>query len=102
MIIVSQDKKNIVNFDNVGRVYAMKHPNEKPDVRCSTLPDLEIILGSYETEERAKEVLQEIIKRNARFAMYREAPTGGREQTEMLEDFIENKIIFDTYEMPED
>ena len=62
MIIVSQDKTEIVNFDNITRIYVHKCPNEISDVRCDTVNDLVINLGNYDTEERAKEVLQEIIE----------------------------------------
>ncbi len=65
MIIVSQDKTEIVNFDNITRIYVHKCPNEISDVRCDTVNDLVINLGNYDTEERAKEVLQEIIDRCA-------------------------------------
>ena len=65
MIIVSQDKTEIVNFDNITRIYVHKCPNEISDVRCDTVNDLVINLGNYDTEERAKEVLQEIIDRYA-------------------------------------
>ena len=36
------------------------------------------------------------------FALFRTAPTGGKEQTEMLEKFAQKKIILDTYEMPKE
>ncbi len=63
MIIVSQDKTEIINFDNVNTLRATKkgfivsyENTYKAEDDCSN------ILGKYETEERAKEVLQEIIK----------------------------------------
>lgn len=56
MIILSQDEKEIINFDNIqlcrinqeGVIYVLL--NEYDSFK----------LGKYETEERAKEVLQEI------------------------------------------
>lgn len=64
MIIVSQDKTEIINFDNVNTLRATKtgfivsyENTYKAEDDCSN------ILGKYKTEERAKEVLQEIMKR---------------------------------------
>ena len=63
MIIVSQDKTEIINFDNVNTLLAtktgkiMSYENTyRAEDDCSN------ILGKYKTEERAKEVLKEIIK----------------------------------------
>lgn len=61
MIIVSQDKTSVVNFNNVNTLFATKkgeilsfNNSYKSEDDCSD------ILGNYETEERAKEVLNEI------------------------------------------
>ena len=62
MIIVSQDKRKIINFNNVIDIIINKYANTCSDITCCTLKDFEITLGEYDTEERAKEVLQEIIK----------------------------------------
>ena len=63
MIIISQDKNEIINFDNVNEIRAkydgtivMFDNTYDPQNDCSD------ILGKYETEERAKEILQEIIR----------------------------------------
>ena len=63
MIIISQDKNAIVNFDNVSEIRAQYDGtivtfNNTYDPRYYSSD----ILGKYETEERAKEVLQEIVK----------------------------------------
>lgn len=63
MLILSQDKDKILNFNNIIQVYVNKYANEYPDISCDTLNELNINLGDYKTEERAKEVLQEIIKK---------------------------------------
>lgn len=66
MIIVSQDKKEIVNFDSVISI-KFYHDDEYIEylyeiyVAVKAPDDNYILLGIYETEERAKEVLQEII-----------------------------------------
>lgn len=64
MIIVSQDKTEIINFDNVNTLRAAKtgfivsyENTYKAEDDCSN------ILGKYKTESRAKEVLQEIISK---------------------------------------
>ena len=62
MIIVNQNKKNISNFDKVNYIEILPSSNTdgfKIIVNYDT--DYEV-LGFYKTEERAKEVLQEIIK----------------------------------------
>ena len=74
MIIVSQDNdkviKRIINLDNI--IYlSIDRPGENDFViifKDNTMNDNELtkyncLLGVYKTEERAKEVLQEIIER---------------------------------------
>ena len=71
MIIVSQDKSEIFNFSEIFRLYidtwSSKEFATEPDcwcVRAEKASDnmMCAFLGEYATEERAKEVLQEIIK----------------------------------------
>jgi len=90
MIIVSQNRKNIINFDNVIRITLVDNNAQKRildenklNVLTSFLEnasgqdyskqlegfgiyvyfdvDNNIMLGKYATEERAKEILQEIV-----------------------------------------
>lgn len=76
MIIVSQDKKMFVNFNSIVSVYVIKNyiSEEKGykgyNIDFATNEEINFVLATYETEERAKEVLQEIIKayRNYRTA----------------------------------
>ena len=72
MIIVSQDKMEIFNFEETFRLYVDNWSNEefetKPNCFCikaekSSDNMICAYLGEYETEERAKEVLQEIISK---------------------------------------
>ncbi len=66
MIIVSQDKTEIVNFE---RILSIKIFHDEEDKEClyeiyctvNAPGDCYILIGTYGTEERAKEVLQEII-----------------------------------------
>ena len=71
MIIVSQDKMEIFNFEEMFRLYVDNWSNEEfatePNCFCikaekSSDNMICAFLGEYKTEERAKEVLQEIIK----------------------------------------
>ena len=59
MIIVSQDKKEIINFDKI------KNIKLDPVLDCrNIIVNLDSVytdIGSYKTEERSKEVLQEIV-----------------------------------------
>ena len=59
MIIVSQDRDLIINFDNV-TVIGIAQNNSK-EIDSITVVKEEQYLGEYKTEERAKEVLAEII-----------------------------------------
>lgn len=64
MIIESQDKTKIVNFDNLTQIYITQDEEETATfIRYETVDSLYDDLGEYKTEERAKEVLQEIMKR---------------------------------------
>lgn len=61
MIIVSQDKKSIYNFDNLVAIKVESDSdNEKHRVRClDTLGATTI--GTYSTEKRALDVLDKIV-----------------------------------------
>ena len=58
MIIVSQDKKSIYNFNNIKSVDIVENEIYITD---DILMDEGARIGEYATEERAKEVLQEIV-----------------------------------------
>ena len=57
MIIVSQNKKVIINFNNVTGIQV-----EDKNIFVQVVNKDSPIIGQYETEKRAKEVLHEIIK----------------------------------------
>lgn len=96
MIIVSQDKETIVNFDKVTSIYVIedydskKEDIEKYNIDYSTDEDINFVIGQYKTKERAKEVLQEIIKS---YRQYRTAECDG--YTNVLEETA-------VFEMPEE
>lgn len=86
MIIVSQDRDLIINFDNV-TVIGIAQNNSK-EIDSITVDKEEQYLGEYKTEERAKEVLQEIITRCGNWENLKAGqPTG---------------LCLSIYEMPED
>lgn len=60
MIIVSQNKKNIYNFDNVKSIDILENEIYISD---DILSDMGTCIAHYKTEERAKEVLQEIMNK---------------------------------------
>lgn len=59
MIILNQKKDIVINFSNVVSIYVQ----EKNVQVLMTFIEDSLILGKYATEERAKEVLNEIIER---------------------------------------
>lgn len=85
MIIVSQGKDELVNFDRIESIWI---DVEEGRVTIEATADTNSTLGTYSTEERAKEVLQEIIH------MYIESnediPSTGY-------GYVKNRV----YEMPE-
>lgn len=76
MIIVSQDKGTIINFRNVTSIRVRKLPPNETGYAISidTVDCLFDRFALYDTEERAKEVLQEIVKnyRNCKTAQRKE------------------------------
>lgn len=78
MIIVSQNKRNIYNFDNVKSIDIV---NNEIYISDDILSDMGTCIANYETEKRAKEVLQEIIKS---YRHYRTAECDG--YTNVLEE----------------
>ena len=66
MIIVNQDKTNILNFSNLQNVriepYGTHEKGKKIyKIFAGNFEGYATKLGTYKTEERAKEVLQEIV-----------------------------------------
>lgn len=86
MIIVSQDRDLIINFDNV-TVIGIAQNNSK-EIDSITVDKEEQYLGEYKTEERAKEVLQEIVTRYKNWANLKVGQPSG--------------VCLPVYEMPED
>lgn len=65
MIIVNQDRTIMLNFDNVDNIKVEKLPMNETGYKIVIETNYNYLdrFALYDTEERAKEVLQEIIKR---------------------------------------
>jgi ribonucleotide reductase beta subunit family protein with ferritin-like domain len=62
MIILSQNKMMLINFDNISGIVIRKNNEDNMwQLQCKANEENKRILGKYKTEERAKEVLQDII-----------------------------------------
>ena len=92
MIIFSQNKDEIVNFDNIINIMITDCDGDFviSAVALVGVDDVYRELGYYKTEERAKEVLQEIIKA---YREYRTAECDG------YTDVLQETAVF---EMPEE
>lgn len=60
MIIISQDEKAIYNFNNIISIQVEERDGKYEIITYDAIND-NTSLGGYDTEERAKDVLQEII-----------------------------------------
>ena len=93
MIIVSQDKEEIINFDNMTRVYiTFDEDDDYVCIRTETVDSLYEDLGYYKTEARAKEVLQEIINKYKEYATIQNR----------VGSISDVKILPKVYEMPKE
>lgn len=91
MIIVSQCKDTIINFKNI-EILGIGNPLEDDDgkfkILANTIIENQYVIAKYKTEERAKEVLQEIITRHGNWENMKVGQPSG--------------ICLPVYEMPED
>ena len=95
MIIVSQDKEEIVNFDLICNMFVFGS-----GIRCVLADGSDTIIGEYETQERAKEILQEIIKTHKISESYKYTRDVGLQSALTADIEMRNLILF-RYEMPE-
>lgn len=61
MIIVNQEKR-ILNYDNVVDIDKTFGNEKNVSIIATTINNDDIVLGEYDTEERADEILEEIIE----------------------------------------
>lgn len=98
MIIVSQRRTEIINFDNMTNVSVVKCIKNRFEILADSNNEINP-LGYYNTKKRAKEVLEEILEYKSMFEFFKYVPDDVQE--EMVDDFIKDNVIFNTYEMPE-
>lgn len=100
MIIVSQDKKRISENLEIGVYpeYNVEFPETK--ILCYKIENDYMILGEYKTEERAKEVLQEIKRAYSDFRYYEIAKS--KEKENIGKRIYEQYGTIEVYEMPEE
>ena len=95
MIIISQNEELIINNNNVTSIYREFVEDEKIKYRLTAemVTSSEIILGEYKTEERAKEILQEMVRK------YKLGTNKIKIKTSRGAEIVERNII---YEMPKE
>lgn len=59
MIIISQNKMQMLNYDNISSIYISY---TEPIIYARVDVAEDIVLGAYKSEERAKEVLEDITR----------------------------------------
>lgn len=97
MIIVSQEKNKIINFERITEITAV---GKEIIVGDNIFEARGEIIAKYKTEERAKEVLQQIACRYSSEEMYKTADQKTKE--EMTQIYVESEIVPYTFEMPEE
>ena len=101
MIIINQDKNEIINFGNVMNINVMDCKEEGYLISAGFIvgrDDNYRELGYYKTEERAKEVLQEITRQHSTFKEIK--ALGGLDARRFMG--RQSYYNFDVYRMPED
>ena len=76
MNIVSQDKETIVNYENIEAIgigCPLENNEGKFLILVNTSSDNQYTIAKYNTEERAKEVLQKIKQTKSDFEYYKNA-----------------------------
>lgn len=108
MIIVSQDKMEVFNFNEIFRLYVDNWSNEEfaiePNCFCikaekSSDNMICAFLGEYKTEEKAKEVLQEIIQKYSSYLKLEGGPAILQGQMDIQPNIFNIPKVF---EMPEE
>lgn len=100
MLIISQDKQAIINFENMQSI-SIENPLEDDDGMFKIIAETDrsiYALGRYAAEERAKEILTQIVYRYSAVEMYKIAD----EQTKnaIVQTYSEKGITPYIFEMP--
>ena len=100
MVIVSQDKGKIINFDNMTQVYiTFDEGDDDVYIRTETVDSLYEDLGYYKTEARAKEILQEIVEKYSSYLELKGGPAILQGQIDIQPNIFN---IPKVYEMPKE
>lgn len=68
MIIINQDRTVILNYENIEAIGVAKSTKDRFKIIAATVTNSEIEIAQYKTEERAKEVLNEIKEKYTEYA----------------------------------
>lgn len=103
MLIINQDKTMILNFENIEAIgigNPLENKDGKFEILCDTTSDNQYTMAEYDTEERAKEVLVDIVNIRAIIEIYK----CSNEDTQDIFDkkMLKENLLFDTYEMPKE
>ena len=102
MIIVNQDRTDIINFDRVCRI-GIENPLEDNDGKYKIIAETdtsEFVLGGYQTEEKALGILNNIYVRYGMFEYYKQVSFKMKQVIE--KDFIRDDVVYNCFEMPEE
>ncbi|MFR1777178.1 MAG: long-chain fatty acid--CoA ligase [Clostridia bacterium] len=106
MLIVSQNKEEIINIDNCINISIVKQYGEDEEIDIVKYVNIVCkssysgcFLGYYKTEERAKEVLQEIIKKYSSYLELQGGPAILQGQMDIQPNIFH---IPKVYEMPKE
>lgn len=97
MIITSQDKETIINFESITRISII--PPVEEGYKYSIAINGCLDLGYYKTKERAKEILQEIEKTYSSYLSLRGGPAIMQGQMDIQPNIFN---IPKVYRMPEE
>lgn len=97
MIIISQDKETIINFESITRISII--PPVEEGYKYSIAINGCLDLGYYKTKERAKEILKEIEKTYSSYLSLRGGPAIMQGQMDIQPNIFN---IPKVYKMPEE
>lgn len=97
MIVINQDKTVMLNYENIEAIGVAQKTKDKFKIIAATVTNNEIEIAEYKTEERAKEVLEEISLAFANMEMIK-IPKINIHQTISAAEMVRNIC----YKMPEE
>lgn len=98
MIIVSQDKTKAINFKRLNYIQVSKVDENKSIIEINHSDCNYLIIAEYKTEERAKEVLAEIVQKYSSYLKLNGGPAILQGQMDIQPNIFN---IPKVYEMPE-